>query len=66
MLAVVAPVLHLMLPLPQPLALRFAVSPLHKLVLSLLTTGALGVSPFLISMTFDTPLTPHRFSHVAL
>jgi len=65
MLLVVAPVLHLILPL-QPVALNVAVSALHKLFLVLLITGAAGLLPVLITTTLLTPLSPQLFEHVAV
>ena len=61
----VAPVLHLMLPL-QPVALNVALSALHKLFLLLLITGAAGLLPVLITTTLLTPLSPQLFAHVAV
>jgi hypothetical protein len=63
--AVVAPVLHLMLPL-HPVALNVAVSVLHKLFLLVLITGAAGVLPVVITTTLLAPLSPHAFAHVAV
>ncbi len=65
MLLLVAPVLHLILPL-QPVALNVAVSALHKLFLVLLITGAAGLLPVLITTTLLTPLSPQLFAHVAV
>ncbi len=65
MLLVVAPVLHLILPL-HPVAFNVAVSALHKLFLLLLITGAAGLLPVLITNTLLTPLSPQLFEHVAV
>jgi hypothetical protein len=61
MLVPVALLLHFTLPL-QPFAVKVAVSLLHKLVLSLATTGAAGLSPVLITTTLDAGLVLHWFS----
>ena len=65
MLAVVAPVLHLIVP-AQPVALNVAVSALHKLFLLVLITGAAGLLPVLITMAFEFPLSPQLLLHVAV
>ena len=62
MLAVVAPVLHFKVP-EQPVALKVALSALHKLVLLVLITGAAGLLPILITISFDFGLTPQIVSH---
>ena len=61
----VAPVLHFKLP-EHPLAVKVADSLLHKLVLSALITGAAGLLPLLIVITFEAPLSPQLLLHVAL
>jgi hypothetical protein len=61
----VALLLHLTVP-AQPLAVKVAVSLLHKLVLSLATTGAAGLSPGVIVTIFDTSLVPHALLQKAL
>ena len=65
MLLVVAPVLHLILPL-HPVALNVALSALHKLFLLLLITGAAGLVPVVILTTLLTPLSPQLLAHVAV
>ena len=62
MLLPVAVVLHLIVP-EQPLALKVALSPLHKLVLFDEITGADGFTPLPITISFDLGLTPQIFSH---
>ena len=54
-------VLHLIVPV-QPVALKVALSPLHKLVLFDEITGADGFTPLPITISFDFGLTPHIFS----
>ena len=61
----VAFVFHLTVPL-QPVAIKVAVSLLHKLVLLLAIVGAFGFVPVAIVITFDIPLVPQVFVHVAL
>lgn len=63
---VVEPFDHVIVPVVHPLAVKLAVSLPQIVVLFEVITGADGLSPFLISITFDALLTPHRFSHVAL
>ncbi len=63
-LFVVAPVLHNRLPL-HPLAVIVAVSVPHKLVLSLLRTGATGAPPVVIMTALLTPLVPQALLQVA-
>ncbi len=58
----VAVVLHLIVP-AQPVALKVALSPLHKLVLFDEITGADGFTPLPITISFDLGLTPQIFSH---
>ena len=65
MLAVVAPVFHFTVP-EHPLAVKVAVSLLHKLVLSALITGAAGLLPVVMVITLDVSLTPQMFSQTAL
>ena len=65
MLAVVAPVLHFIVP-EQPVALRVALSALHKLFLLVLITGAAGLLPVLITIALLAPLSPQLLMHVAL
>ncbi len=65
MLLPVAFVLHLIVPL-QPMAVKTAVSVLHKLVLFELINGVAGLPLVLIINTLLEPLTPQRFSHKAL
>jgi hypothetical protein len=63
--AVVAPVLHLIVPL-QPVELNVALSVLHKLFLLLLITGAAGLLPTFITTSFDFGLTPHSVSQTTV
>ena len=65
MLAVVAPVLHLILP-EQPVALNVAVSPLHKLFLLVLITGAAGLLPVLMMTELLAPLSPQLLLQLAV
>ena len=65
MLALVAPVLHLMFP-AQPLAVKVAVSLLHKLVLLVLIIGAVGLVPVLITIALLATLSPQVLLQVAL
>ena len=65
MLAVVAPVLHFIVP-EQPVALKVALSALHKLVLLVLITGAAGLLPVLITIALLAPLSPQLLLQVAL
>jgi hypothetical protein len=60
----VAFVFHFTVPL-HPVAVKIAVSLLHRLALLLAIIGALGVVPVLIVNTFDTPLVPQLLLHVA-
>jgi hypothetical protein len=64
-LAVVAPVLHFIVPL-QPLAVNVAFSVPQTLVLLATTLGAVGTADLVITTLFDAPLTPQMFSHVAV
>jgi hypothetical protein len=61
----VAFVLHFTLP-PQPLAVKVAVSALHKLVLLALIVGTAGLVPTLITIALLLPLAPQKFSHTAV
>jgi hypothetical protein len=65
MLVPVAELLHVTVP-PQPVAVNVAVSLLHRLVLLAAITGAVGVAPVVIVITFDTPLVPQDVVQVAL
>jgi hypothetical protein len=65
MLDPVAFVLQVNVP-AQPVAVNVAVSLLHRLVLLVAIVGAVGLSPGVITTTFDTGLTPHLFSQVAV
>ena len=60
-----AVVLHFTVPV-QPLAVRIAPAPLHKLLLFATIVGAAGVLPVVIVTTFDTPLVPQLLLQVAL
>ena len=64
-LVVVAPVLHVSVPL-QPVAVKVAVSEPQIPVLLAETTGAVGVFPVVIVIVFDTPLVPQALTHTAL
>ena len=57
--------LHLTLPLGQ-VAVKLAVSPLHKLVLLALIVGTAGLVPTLITIALLLPLAPQKFSHTAM
>ncbi|CAH0998061.1 hypothetical protein EMA8858_04196 [Emticicia aquatica] len=65
MLVPVEVLLHLTVP-AHPVALNVAVSPLHKLFLLLLITGATGVLPVVITIGFELPLSPQIVSHTAV
>ena len=62
----VEPVLHWILPLPQPLACKVAVSAAHTTVLSLVKIGVEGKLPNLMIIALLTGLEPQRFSQVAV
>ena len=62
---VVAPVLHLILPV-QLLAFNVADSPLHKMFLLVLMFGAAGLVPVLIIIALLMPLSPHVLLQVAV
>jgi hypothetical protein len=64
-LAPVALLLQVTVP-AQPVAVNVALAPLHKLLLLVAIVGAFGGLPVVITTTFDTGLTPHRFSQVAV
>ena len=61
----VALVLQVTVPV-QPVAVKVAVSLLHRLDLLLAITGAFGVVPVVIVTTFDAPLVPQLLLHVAV
>ena len=61
----VAFVFHFTVPV-QPVAVKVAVSLLHKLVLSGAMVGAVGVVPVVIVTTLDAPLVPQLLLHVAV
>ena len=61
----VALVLHLTVP-EQPVAIKFAVSLLHKLFLSLLITGEAGLVPLVITTALLAPLSPQVLLQVAV
>ena len=61
----VALVFHLTVP-EQPVAIKFAVSALHKLFLSLLITGEAGFVPLVITTALLTPLSPQVLLQVAV
>ena len=65
MLLVVAPVLHVKLPV-HPLAVNVAFSPSQHKVLLAVITGALGVVPVVIVTTLLAELSPHTLLHVAV
>ena len=56
------PLLQVTVP-EQPVAVKVALSPLHKLVLFVEITVADGFAPVPITISFDVGLTPHIFSH---
>ena len=64
MLLLVALLLHLILPL-QAVAVKVAVSGVHRLVLLAEITGATGTLPVLMLMTLLIPLSPQEFVQVA-
>ena len=61
----VAPVLHLMLP-EHPVALKVALSLLHKLFFVVLITGEAGLLPVLIITALLAPLSPQALLQVAV
>ena len=61
----VAFVFHFTVPV-QPVAVKVAVSLLHKLALSLATIGADGVVPVVMVTTLDAPLVPQVLLHMAV
>ena len=65
MLVPVEPLLQFTVPL-HPVAVKVAVSLLHKFNLLLAITGAVGVPPEKIVMIFDAPLVPQAFIQVAV
>ncbi len=65
MLDVVAPVLQFNVPL-QPLAVNVAVSVPQIVVLSDVIVGVVGLTPVLITITFDATLEPQLLLHVAV
>ncbi len=65
MLLLVALVLHLMLPV-QPVELNVAVSPVHKLFLFVLITGAVGTLTLVMTIALLKPLSPQLLIHVAV
>jgi hypothetical protein len=65
MLVPLAPVFQVNVPL-QPLAVKVAVSPAHRVGLLLVTIGAVGVVPVVIVTTFEVPLVPQLLIHTAL
>jgi hypothetical protein len=62
--AVVAPLLHLTVPL-QPVALNVALSVPQILVLLEAIVGGVGKAPVTIVTTFDAPLSPQPLIHTA-
>ena len=65
MLFALTPVLHTNVP-EQALAVKVAVSALHKLFFVVLITGADGLLPVVIITALLTPLAPQLFTHVAV
>ena len=65
MLLLVALVLHLMLPV-QPVELNVAVSPIHKLFLFVLITGAVGTLTLVMNIALLKPLSLQLLIHVAV
>ena len=62
----VEPLLHVIEPVAQPVAVKVAVSLLHNVFLLAVIAGAAGALPEPIVTIFDTPLVPQLFTHVAL
>ena len=62
---VVAPVLHLILPV-QLLAVKVADSPSHKVFLLVMMIGAAGLVPVLITIALLMPLSPQVLLQVAV
>jgi hypothetical protein len=65
MLAPVAVLLHVTVP-KQPLAVKVALAPLHKLLLVVVIDGAVGVLPVLITTGVESALSPQLLLHVAV
>ena len=65
MLLALTPVLHTNVP-EQALAVKVAVSALHKLFFVVLITGAGGLLPVVIITALLTPLAPQLLTHVAV
>ena len=65
MVCAVAPLFHLMLP-AQPVAVIFATSVPHILVLSVAITGGTGGFTFVIVIDFEASLTPQVFVQMAV
>jgi len=65
MLLPVEPLLHFTVP-PQAVAVKVAFSSPHKLALSLVIIGALGVPPVVIITAFELPLVPQAVVQVAV
>ena len=65
MLFALTPVLHTNVP-EQALAVKVAVSALHKLFFVVLINGADGLLPVIIVNIFDAGLVLQMFSHVAV
>jgi hypothetical protein len=60
-----APVFQVTVP-AQPVAVKVALAPLHKLVLLAEMLGAFGVLPVVIITEFDAPLVPQLLLQVAV
>lgn len=62
----VVPLLHVIEPAAQPVAVKVAVSLLHRFVLFVAIVGAAGALPELIVTMFEALLVPQLFTQVAL
>jgi len=65
MLVPVAPLLQTTIP-AHPVAVKVAVSLLHKLVLLALTVGGFVPLPVVMMTAFDAPLSPQLLLHIAV
>ena len=64
-LAPVALLLQVTVPV-QPVAVKVALAPLHKLLLLVAIPGAAGVLPVVITIGLDTSLSPHVLLQIAV
>ena len=62
----VALLLHTTVPPVHPVAVKVALAPAQMLVADGVTTGAVGLSPGVIVITFDVPLLPQTVLQYAL